>query len=215
MPECLRRTSPICAICKKSNPPPNQVAIDGLSAWLHTRTECEDEFRARLDRGGDPDVPQPALAELAEGEPSAKKPWSTPKVEEVPWDALPTEVRMLVLGLPTEKQPDAVADVGGRDAEIKAQAGCAESEHHVLSAADVVDEAEKAKQGAATEKRPVEPPAQPERPISVPAPVPATEANGLPSRPPGMGDGDWRRLEQRARNLERLRQTDPVAKRLH
>jgi hypothetical protein len=29
-----------------------------------------------------------------------------------------------------------------------------------------------------------------------------------------MLDGDWGRLKQRARDLERLRQTDPVAKRL-
>ena len=29
-----------------------------------------------------------------------KKPWSTPTVEEIPWDALPTEMRMLALGLP-------------------------------------------------------------------------------------------------------------------
>jgi hypothetical protein len=49
-----------------------------------------------------------------EGEPAGKKPWSTPTVEEVPWDTLPTEVRMLVLGLPDAGLPprvDAVADV--------------------------------------------------------------------------------------------------------
>ena len=31
---------------------------------------------------------------------SEPAPWSTPTVEEVPWDTLPTEMRMLVLGLP-------------------------------------------------------------------------------------------------------------------
>jgi hypothetical protein len=49
---------------------------------------------------------------------SEPAPWSTPTVKEVPWDTLPTEMRMLVLGLPdadfppvVEQQPDAVADV--------------------------------------------------------------------------------------------------------
>ena len=45
---------------------------------------------------------------------AAKKPWSTPTVEEVPWDALPTEMRMLVLGLPDAGLPPqagAVPDV--------------------------------------------------------------------------------------------------------
>jgi hypothetical protein len=65
------------------------------------------------------------LLPFPEGEPAEKKPWSTPTVEEVPWDTLPTEVRMLVLGLPDpeqgyygrtaraqlEEEPDAVADV--------------------------------------------------------------------------------------------------------
>jgi Protein of unknown function (DUF3631) len=73
--------------------------------------------------------------------------------------------------------------------------------------------AAKAKQEA---DQPVEkvPPAQPDQPVSTPDLVPATEVNGLPPRPPGMGDGDWGRLKQRARDLARLRQTDPVAKRL-
>ena len=50
---------------------------------------------------------------LPEGE-LAKKPWSTPTVEEVPWDTLPTEMRMLVLGLPDAGLPPqagAVPDV--------------------------------------------------------------------------------------------------------
>jgi hypothetical protein len=47
-------------------------------------------------RGCEPGV----LLPFPEGEPAEKKPWSTPTVEEVPWDTLPTEVRMLVLGLP-------------------------------------------------------------------------------------------------------------------
>jgi hypothetical protein len=58
------------------------------------------------------------LLPFPEGKPAEKKPWSTPTVEEVPWDTLPTEVRMLVLGLPdtglppqgVARQPDAVAD---------------------------------------------------------------------------------------------------------
>jgi putative DNA primase/helicase len=72
MPECIRRvpldqaskgsgTSPVCAVCKEPEPPPNQVAIDGLNVWLHRG--CEVEFSGRLDRGGGPDVPQPTLAE--------------------------------------------------------------------------------------------------------------------------------------------------------
>jgi hypothetical protein len=60
-----------------------------------------------------------ALLPFPEGEPAEKKPWSTPTVEEVPWDTLPTELRMLVPGLPdagvppqvVATQPDAVADV--------------------------------------------------------------------------------------------------------
>jgi uncharacterized protein DUF3987 len=52
---------PVCAVCKEPEPPPNQVAIDGLNVWLHRG--CEVEFSGRLDRGGGPDVPQPTLAE--------------------------------------------------------------------------------------------------------------------------------------------------------
>jgi hypothetical protein len=48
-------------------------------------------------------LPSPELA--------AKKPWSTPTVEEVPWDALPTEMRMLVLGLPDAGLPPQVGAV--------------------------------------------------------------------------------------------------------
>jgi hypothetical protein len=73
---------------------------------------------------------------------AAKKPWSTPMVEEVPWDTLPTEMRMLVLGLPDAGLPpqvDAVADVP--DQAEKAP-----------PAADVIDEAEKARREAAMEK---------------------------------------------------------------
>jgi hypothetical protein len=40
------------------------------------------------------------LPSFLAGEPAEKKPWSTPTVEEIPWDILPTELRMLVLGLP-------------------------------------------------------------------------------------------------------------------
>jgi hypothetical protein len=47
-----------------------------------------------------------ALLPFPEGAPAEKKPWSTPTVEEVSVESLPTELRMLVLGL-----PDAVADV--------------------------------------------------------------------------------------------------------
>jgi hypothetical protein len=54
-------SSPVCAVCKEPEPPPNQVAIDGLNVWLHRG--CEVEFSGRLDRGGGPDVPQPTLAE--------------------------------------------------------------------------------------------------------------------------------------------------------
>ena len=35
-----------------------------------------------------------------EHEPAHKKPWATPHVEEIPWDTLPTELRMMALGLP-------------------------------------------------------------------------------------------------------------------
>jgi hypothetical protein len=52
---------PVCVVCKEPEPPLNQVAIDGLNVWLHRG--CEVEFSGRLDRGGGPDVPQPALAE--------------------------------------------------------------------------------------------------------------------------------------------------------
>jgi len=84
MPERLRRVPlSVCVVCKKSDPPPNRVAIGGLDVWLHTGTECEVEFSARLDRGGGPDVPQPTLAEP------------------------PAQTN----GGAAEKQPDAVADV--------------------------------------------------------------------------------------------------------
>jgi hypothetical protein len=35
-----------------------------------------------------------------EGEAAPKKPWTTPKVEEIPFESLPTELRMMALGLP-------------------------------------------------------------------------------------------------------------------
>jgi hypothetical protein len=41
-----------------------------------------------------------ARGTLPEGEPAAKQPWSAPRVEEFPWDTLPTELRMTALGLP-------------------------------------------------------------------------------------------------------------------
>ena len=47
-------------------------------------------------RGREPGVRD--LPSFLEGEPAAKKPWSTPTV--VPWDTLPTELRMLALDLP-------------------------------------------------------------------------------------------------------------------
>jgi hypothetical protein len=108
-PNVTAKDDDLCAVCGKSEPPPNWVVYDGIGRWVHTGTEmeCEAEFRARLDRGGVPDIPPPALAEPAartNGASVTKEPWSPPTVEEIPWDALSTEVRVLVLGL-----PDAVA----------------------------------------------------------------------------------------------------------
>jgi Protein of unknown function (DUF3631) len=40
------RASPVCAVCKKSDPPPNRVAIDGFDVWLHR--ECEDAYLKTL-----------------------------------------------------------------------------------------------------------------------------------------------------------------------
>jgi hypothetical protein len=146
-------------------------------------------------RGREPGVRD--LPSFLEGEPAEKKPWSTPTVEEIPWDTLPTEVRMLVLGLPDAGLPpqvDAVADVP--DQAEKAP-----------PAADVVDEAEKAKREAAAEA----PPAPPDQPVSTPEPVPATE-NSLPPRPKGMPEGDYQRMLRVARNREALARFDAAMK---
>jgi hypothetical protein len=92
----------------------------------------------------------------------------------------------------TEKQPDAVVDVPDP----------------TPPAADVIDEAEKAKREAATEKQPVEkaPPAQPDQPVSAPDPVPA--------RP--MLPGDRQRALRLVRNKEAVARDDAAMKaRLH
>jgi hypothetical protein len=109
-------SSPVCAVCKEPEPPPNQAATDGLNVWLHRG--CEVEFSGRLDRGGGPDVPQPTLAEP------------------------PAQTN----GGAVEKPPDAVADVPGQAEKAP-------------PAADVVDEAKKAKQEA-------------DQPVSAPDPTP-------------------------------------------
>jgi hypothetical protein len=164
---------PVCAVCKEPEPPPNRVGVDDLTVWLHPGG-CEDEYQRRLDAKSHPG--NGGLAEM--------KPWSTPTVEEVPIESLPTELRMMALGL-ADREPEAAAE-------------------KAPPAADVIDEAEKAKQEAATEKQPVEkaPPAQPDQPVSAPDPV--------PTRP--MLPGDRRRAEIRARNQEALRRTEAAMK---
>lgn len=78
--------------------------------------------RAPAQAGDAGSSPAPVTKPVLDGEPAGKKqPWSTPTVEEIPWDALPTELRTLVIAAAapldaayqatTEKQPDAVADV--------------------------------------------------------------------------------------------------------
>jgi hypothetical protein len=128
---------------------------------------------------------------------SEPAPWSTPTVEEVPWDTLPTEMRMLVLGLPDAGLPPQVGAV----ADVPSHA------EKAPPAADVIDEAKKAKQEAAAQA----PPAQPDQPVSAPDPVPATES-GIPPRPKGMPDGDYGRMLQRFRNQKAVEQFDAAMK---
>jgi hypothetical protein len=144
----------------------------------------------------------------ANGAPHKKLPWPTtpPTVTEVPFDNLSTELRMMALELsgvggmpqatgdistvdtrtdtngaqhqaPTEEQLDAVADVPGPAEKSP-------------PAADVIDEAEKAKQEA-------------DQLISAPDPAPA-----LPMLP-----GDRRRAETLARNQEALRRFEAQIRR--
>jgi hypothetical protein len=82
---------------------PKTVNAQNSPLTVHSREHLQLPGRGR--EPGDL-LPSPELA--------AKKPWSTPTVEEVPWDALPTEMRMLVLGLPDAGLPPqagAVPDV--------------------------------------------------------------------------------------------------------
>jgi hypothetical protein len=81
-------------------------------------------------RGCEPGV----LLPFPEGEPAEKKPWSTPTVEELPWDTLPTEVRMLALGLPDAGLPPQVGFV----ADVPGQAEKAPPAADVISAPDPV-----------------------------------------------------------------------------
>jgi hypothetical protein len=41
-----------------------------------------------------------------EGEAVPKQPWSTPTIEEIPWDTVPIELRLMALGLPVPEQPE-------------------------------------------------------------------------------------------------------------
>jgi hypothetical protein len=61
-----------------------------------------DELEARRPPSSSPSASQDAV-------PPARKPWTTPTVTEISLDDLPTELRMLALGLPApaEKQPEA------------------------------------------------------------------------------------------------------------
>jgi hypothetical protein len=60
-----------------------------------------DELEARRPPSSSPSASQDAV-------PPARKPWTTPTVTEISLDDLPTELRMLALGLPApaEKQPE-------------------------------------------------------------------------------------------------------------
>jgi hypothetical protein len=60
LPASLDRR-PICAFCKEPEPPPNQVAIDGLDVWLHRK--CETKYLASLADDSSRTSPQPAPAE--------------------------------------------------------------------------------------------------------------------------------------------------------
>jgi hypothetical protein len=225
-PESLIRR-PVCAVCKKSEPPPNQVGVDGLTVWLHPGG-CEDEYQRRLD----------AKSHQGNGKPAEKKPWSTPTVEEVPWDTLPTEMRMLVLGLPNTglppqvvAKPNTVADVPDR-----AEAPPAQPDQRVgvpdVSGSDAQPapvEARPATNGASalldaggrptddpepgycTESaRPV--PAQPTTPQLMLASDRPTQAAQTATPPRSMLPGDRRREEIRARNAEAVARLDAQLK---
>jgi putative DNA primase/helicase len=73
---------PACAVCGRSDPPPNQVAIDGLNVWLHR--ECEAAYLR---------TPQPTLAEPAARTNGARHQVATEKqptaVADVPGQAEP------------------------------------------------------------------------------------------------------------------------------
>jgi hypothetical protein len=163
-------------------------------------------------RGREPGVRD--LPSFLKGEPAEKKPWSTPTVEEIPWDTLPTELRMLVLGLPdpegcygraecgqvekapreadqapdpVPRQPVLVMQDSKEDAGLPPQVVAKQPD----AVADVPDQAE---------RQPVEkaPPAQPDQPVSAPDPRP-------------MLEGDRQRAERRVRNQEALRRFDEMA----
>jgi hypothetical protein len=72
-------TSPVCAVCKEPEPPPNQVAIDGLDIWLHPG--CEAEHLASL---ADVNSTQPTLAKPAARTNGAQHQAATHTVAEVP-----------------------------------------------------------------------------------------------------------------------------------
>jgi hypothetical protein len=138
------------------------------------------------------------------GPPSEKKPWSTPTVEEVPRDTLPTEVRMLELG-PSDAdlppQVDAVADVPHQvetqpPADHYAPGGLMDYVNGVIEEQlRNLDGAKKVKREAsAEEKQPIEPPAADV--VSAADPAPATPV----SAPKPMLEGDRIRAENRARN---------------
>ena len=79
----------VCAVCKKPDPPPNRVAIDGLNVWLHPG--CEAAY----------------LSDLAND--SSKAPLqSAPAVSSVATNGAPIDAAYQAT---TEKRPDAVADV--------------------------------------------------------------------------------------------------------
>jgi putative DNA primase/helicase len=58
----LNGTSPTCAVCKQSDPPPNRVAIDGPDVWLHP--VCEATY---LGAPGHDAPAEPSAATNAEG----------------------------------------------------------------------------------------------------------------------------------------------------
>jgi Protein of unknown function (DUF3987) len=236
-------TGHICAQCNRVPPDgkeePFPVGRDLV--WLHP--ECRRFYQPPSkpdhDRGGGPDVPRPtpppppsartngvqhqaatdAVADApSQAEPRLPASTLTPSWNP-PWDteaARAAAEAYVPPAAPADTEPpppwvpysqrDIDHQRHGHEGLMDHVNGVIEEQLRNL------DEAWKAnREAAAEEKQPVEPPAQP---VSAPAPVPAAEVNGFPLRPPGMPDGDWKRLKQRARDLERLRQTDPVAKRL-